>query len=133
MHLDVCLYVENCVLLGLDWVEPMMHFFCTSHVHAFFMHMYPLLFFCLYSIVIINSLSLADSLCMAPKHKSTLPRNPLRSRTSSSNPTPLHIPFRDEKARKYFSKNFSNCGIHSECHVVLSDFSDIALPIFIHN
>ena len=24
MHLDVCLNVENYVLVGLDWVEPMM-------------------------------------------------------------------------------------------------------------
>ena len=41
MHLNVCLYVENCVLIGLDWVEPMMQFFYISHVHAFFMHTYP--------------------------------------------------------------------------------------------
>ena len=27
IHLDVCLVVENCVLIGLDWVEPMMQFF----------------------------------------------------------------------------------------------------------
>ena len=36
MHLDVCLNIGNCVLLGLDWVEPMMQFFfSTSHVHAY--------------------------------------------------------------------------------------------------
>ena len=38
MYLDVCLYVENCVLIGLDWVESMMQFFFyISHVRAFFM------------------------------------------------------------------------------------------------
>ena len=35
MHLDVCLYVENCVLIGLDWVEPMMQIFFAYHM---FMH-----------------------------------------------------------------------------------------------
>ena len=37
--IDVCLYVETCVLLGLDWVEPMMHFSlhvtCSCIVHAY--------------------------------------------------------------------------------------------------
>ena len=35
MHLDVCLFVENCVLLGLNWVEPMMQFLLACHM---FMH-----------------------------------------------------------------------------------------------
>ena len=35
MHLDVCLNVENCVLFGLDWVEPMMPFLLARHM---FMH-----------------------------------------------------------------------------------------------
>ena len=35
MHLDVCLIVENCVMLGLDWVEPMMQLFLARHM---FMH-----------------------------------------------------------------------------------------------
>ena len=35
MHLDMCLYVENCVLIGLDWVEPMMQFLLAHHI---FMH-----------------------------------------------------------------------------------------------
>ena len=47
---------------------------------------------------------------MAPKRKSALSQNPLRSRTSflSSDPTPSHIQFRDEDAQKDFSENFSN-------------------------
>ena len=36
MHLDVCLICCNdCVMLGLDWAEPMMYLVCMSHVHAF--------------------------------------------------------------------------------------------------
>ena len=46
MHLDVCLYVENCVLIGLDWVEPIMHLFCTSHVHAYVHSSFLLLVLC---------------------------------------------------------------------------------------
>ena len=35
MHLDVCLIVENCVLLGLDWVEPMMQFLLARHMFMY--------------------------------------------------------------------------------------------------
>ena len=117
-----------------------MHFFfCISHAHAFFMHTYP--FFSIFLVLCCEgaflfvslSLSLSDSLCMAPKCKSTLSRNPLRSGTSSFDPTPLHIRFRDEMACKGFSKNFSNCGIHLERHMVLSNFSDTALPTVIYS
>ena len=69
----------------------------------------------------------------APKRKFTLVRNPLHSGSSSFDPTLLHIRFRDEKARKDFLENFSNRGIHSERHVVLSDFSDTDLPTVIHS
>ena len=50
---------------------------------------------------------------MAPKCKSTPSENPLRSwaSTSSSNPTPSHVRFRNNKAQKDFSRR----GIHSEC------------------
>ena len=45
---------------------------------------------------------------MAPKRKSTLSQNPLRSRTSSSsNPTPSHVQFHDQDARKDYLENFS--------------------------
>ena len=57
----------------------------------------------------------------------------LDSRTSSFDPTSLHIRFHDEKARKHFLENFSNCGIHSEHHVVLSNFSNTTLPTVIHS
>ena len=78
------------------------------------------------------SLSLSDRLRMAPKRKSTPSQNLLHSGTSSFDPTPLHIRFCDEKAHKDFSENFSKCVIYPECHMVLSDFSDTALPVLIH-
>ena len=71
---------------------------------------------------------------MTPKHKSTLSQNPLRSGAStSSDPTPSHIRFRDEDARKAFLENFSRRGIHSERQVILTDFADTDLPDVIHS
>ena len=50
MHLDVCLYVENCVLIGLDWVEPMMQFLlhitCSCIFHAYVPFLFYLLVLC---------------------------------------------------------------------------------------
>ena len=79
------------------------------------------------------SFSLSNKLHMAPKHKSTLSQNPIHFETSSSDPTPLYVQFRDEKARKDFSENFSKCGVHSKHHVILLDFSDTTLPTVIHS
>ena len=71
---------------------------------------------------------------MAPKRKSTSSQNPLRSGpSSSSDPTPFHIQFHDDDARKDFSENFSWWGVHSECQVILVDFAEINLPTVIHN
>ena len=71
---------------------------------------------------------------MAPKRKSTPSQNPLRSgASSSSDSTPSHIRFRDEDARKAFSENFSQRGIHSERRVILADFADTDLPDVIHS
>ena len=71
---------------------------------------------------------------MAPKRKSTLSQNLLHSgASSSSDPTPSFVQFHDENARKNFSENFCRRGIHLECHIILSDFSDIGLSIVIHS
>ena len=70
---------------------------------------------------------------MAPKCKSTSSRNPLRSRTSTSNPTLTHVQFRDGKAHQDFLDNFSKHGVHLKRHVILPDLSDTALPTVIHN
>ena len=71
---------------------------------------------------------------MAPKRKSTPARNPLHSGASSSfDPSPSTVQFRDDDTFKAFSENFSKRGIHSECQVVLSDFADTDLPSVIHS
>ena len=71
---------------------------------------------------------------MASKRKSAPSRNSLRSGvSSSSDPTPSFIRFRDEDARKDFSKNFSQQGVHSERRVILADFADTDLPDVIHS
>ena len=70
---------------------------------------------------------------IAPKRKSTPSQNPLRSEaSSSSDPTPSHIRFRDENAQKDFSENFSRWGVHSERWVILADFADTNLLDVIH-
>ena len=71
---------------------------------------------------------------MAPKRKSVPSWNPLRSEASSSfDPTPSHIRFHDEDARKDFSENFSRRGVHLERRVILADFVDTNLPDVIHS
>ena len=71
---------------------------------------------------------------MAPKRKSTLSQNPLRSRTlSSSDPTSFDFQFHNEDAWKDFSRKFSWQGVHSERRVILADFADTNLPDVIHS
>ena len=71
---------------------------------------------------------------MAPKRKSTPARNPHHADASSStDPSPSTIRFRDDDAFMAFSKNFSKRGIHSERQVVLSDFADTDLLSIIHS
>ena len=63
-----------------------------------------------------------------------LPKGLIHSGASFSfDSTSLHVWFHDEKARQDFSENFSRHGIHSECEVVLFDFSDIDLSTVIHS
>ena len=115
-----------------------------SHVHTFPMHMY--LLFNIFNIIDVawdffdcSSLFLPLIMftlvvSMAPKRKSTLARNPLRSGASSSfDPSPYNVRFHDDDVFKAFSENFSRRGIHSECLVILSDFADTNLPSVIHS
>ena len=114
-----------------------------SHVHAFPMHTYSLLnilvIFELLGTFLIVFLSLPLFLftlvvSMAPKGKSTPTQNPLHSSASSSSDSaPLSLRFHDDDAHKAFSENFSRRGVHSECQVILANFADTDLPIFIHN
>ena len=113
IHLDVCLYVENCVLIGLDWVEPMMQIFFAYHMFMHFscIRTLSILYILAPVVMVFLSLSLSHSLRIAPKCKFTPSRNPFLSEASSSDPTPLHIQFRDEKARQDISENFSKRGL----------------------
>ena len=98
MHFICVLYMLSCcVLLGLDWVEPMMYLSLHVTCSCIFIHTYLHFFRFLYTAVIGTFLTLFLSLSlflalvcsMAPKRKSTPSQNPLRSRaSSSSNPTP---------------------------------------------
>ena len=142
--LDVCLLCWNdCVLVGLDWVEPMM--FLLLHITCLCIFMYTYLTFSIFLYIDCDwcfsaclslsfSLILLVSCSMAPKWKSTPSRNPLRFKAFSfSDPTPSHVRFHDDNARQDFSENFSRQAIHSECQVILSNFSNTDLPTVIHS
>ena len=115
-----------------------------SHVHAFPIHTY-LLFnifdiidvawnFSDYSFLFLPLFLFTLVVSMAPKRKSTPAQNPLHSSaSSSSDPSPSNIRFRDDDAFKAFSENFSRRGIHSERQVILLDFADTDLPSVIHS
>ena len=144
MHYRCVLYLLQCyVLVGLDWAEPMMSLLLHIKCSCIFMHTYLQFFYILmywlcwcFSTCLSFSLSFFLVSCvMAPKQKFVPSQNPLCSgtSTSSSDPTPFSVRFRDEKARKDFSENFSKWGVHSECQVILSDFSNSDLPTVIYN
>ena len=129
-----------CVLVRLDWVEPMMHLYL--HVTCSCIHTFNSLYFDIHCtigtflIVFLSpSISLSYVSCfMAPKRKSTLSQNPLHSKASSSSDlTPSFVWLCDERACKDFSKNFSRQGIHLERQVILFDFSNIAFPTVIYS
>ena len=130
-----------CVLLGLDWAEPMM--LLILHVTCLCIRTFISLYSYIALVLFCVSLSLSPSLFLvlvysvAPKRKSTPSRNPLCSGTSSSSspsdPTPSYVRFRDDKAHKDFLENFSRRDIHSERQLILSDFSDTDLPTIIYN
>ena len=130
-----------CVLVGLDWAKPMMflllHVTCSCIHSIFFPYLIDIDLCWYFSVCHSLSLFLSVSCSMAPKRKSTPSQNPLRSGASSSSSpidsTPSHVQFRDEKACMDFLENFSRHSIHLECQVVLSDFSDTDLPIFIYS
>ena len=136
----------NCLCasrFGLGWAYDAFYF--ARHM---FMHFHAYVPYIQYISIYLNylelfwlslsspSLSLVYvSVSMAPKHKSAPSQNPLRSRASSSSfdPTPFSIRFRDEDARKDFSENFSRRGVHSERWDILADFVDTDLPNVIYS
>ena len=127
--------------IGLGWAHDVfiiachmfMHFSCI-HTFLFYPIDIDIVWYSSASLSLSVSVSLLVSLRMAPKHKSAPSRNPLSSEaSSSSNPTPSHVKFHDDKAHQDFSENFSRRSIHSEHQVILSDFSDTNLPTIIHS
>ena len=103
-----------CVLIGLDWAGPMMQFVlhvtCSCISYAYVLS-FPYIwyiwivweFYDYFSLFLpLNLFTLVMS--MAPKRKSTPAWNPLRSGASSStDPSPSNIRFRDDDAFKAFS------------------------------
>ena len=108
------------------------------HFHAYILYILYILIYWLYwcfSVCLFLSLSLVYISCvMAPKRKSTPSQNPFHFEAStSSDPSPLHVRFHDEKAKSNFFENFFRRGIHSKRQVILSNFSDTDLPTIIHS
>ena len=140
----MCIYFVAIMCVGrfgLGCVHYAFIFACHMfmHFHAYVPSILYILIYCLVGAFLIVSLSPSISLScvscfMAPKCKSTPSQNPLHSgASSSSDPTPSSVQFRDEKVCKDFSENFSRRGIHSECQVIFSDFSDTTLPTVIYS
>ena len=135
--------VIDCVLVGLDWAEPMMQFLlhvtrsCIPHAYILFLNILDIFeFFGAFLIVYFFSLSILFTLVMsmAPKHKSTPARNPLHFNASSSfDSAPLSLQFHDDDAHNAFSENFSRRSIHSKRQGILVDFTNTNLPTVIHS
>ena len=126
--------------VGLGWAHAVftIAYHMLIHFHAYVLYILYILIYWLYwcfSACLFLSLSLVYVSCiMAPKRKSTSSRNPLRfGAFTSSDPTPSHIWFHDKKTKSVFFEKFSRQGVHSECQVILSDFSDTNLPTVIYS
>ena len=113
-----------------------LHVTCSC-IHTFmFLYSYILPCWCFSNCLSLSlSLFLALVCFMGPKRKSTPSQNLLcfGASTFFFYLTPFHVRFRDDKARKDFSENFSRQGIHSERQVILLDFSNTDLPTVIYN
>ena len=99
---------------------------CIFHAYILFIFSYFKLVFCSLSL----SLSRIDC-AIAPKpHKSIPAQSPFcgSGSSSSDSPVPSHIRIHDEKAKTDLFENFQNRGVHLERQVILSDFSNTALP-----
>ena len=126
--------------IGLSWAHDVftIAYHMLMHFHAYILHILYIILYWLYwcfSACLFLSFSLVYFSCvMALKHKSTPSQNPFRSGASTSfDPTPSSVRFRDDKSRQEFSENFSRQGVHSKCQVILSDFFDTNLPTVIHS
>ena len=128
--------------IGLGWAHDAISFAYHMFMHSpcictiFSIYLLYLNYFGAFLIVFLSLPLFLFTLVvfMAPKCKSTPSQNPLRSRaSSSSDPTPSHIRFRDKDSWNDFSENFSRRGVHLERWVILVDFADTDLPTVIHS
>ena len=79
-------------------------------------------------LLLLNLFTLVVS--MAPKHKSTPAQNPLRfGASSSTDPSPFNVRFRDDDAFKAFSENFSRRSIHSERQSFCRTLPTLTFPL----
>ena len=128
-----------CVLIGLDWTEPMMQFVlhgtCSCISYAYvpsfqytcfiwiawdFSDCFSFSPLFLFTIVV----------SMAPKRKSTPAQNSLRFDASSSfDSASLSLQFCDDDAHKAFSENFSRRDIHSEHQVIWQTSPTLTFPL----
>ena len=100
-----------------------MYFLCIHTIFSYMWYIWTIWdsYDCSSLLLPLNLFTLVVS--MAPKHKSTLARNLLHSSASSStDPSPSTIRFRDDDAFKVFLENFSKRGIHLKRQVILSNF-----------
>ena len=107
------------MLVGLDWTEPMLFLLLYITCSCIFMHTFFTFFRLLYNELFWDFsdylflphlfLSLVYVSCViALERKFASSRNTLHSEAStSSDPTPSHVRFRDEKAKMDFFENFS--------------------------
>ena len=131
--------LKLCVLVGLDWVEPMMflllHVTCSCIFHAYIPIFSFLLILTVFGTFMCVALSffLSASLLYGTKEQVHFVLEPSLFQASTFDFTPSHVRFHDDKACKDFLENFSRLSIHLECQVVLSDFSNTDLPIVIYS
>ena len=106
MHLDVCLIIGMCARrFGLGFTHDTIYIFaCHIFMHISCIHILFFLFIylwlCSLSFSLSPSLSQIDYIWhLSANHKSTLAKNPLGSRSSSSDPPvlPLHVMGRPNK------------------------------------
>ena len=109
--LKSCMFymLKSCVLVGLDWAELMMlillhvTFSCIFHAYIPFFSYFDIDVVWYSSACLSLFLFLSDSLRMVPQRKTTPSQNLLHSKaSSSSDSTPLHVKFRDDKAHQNF-------------------------------
>ena len=125
--------------IGLGWAHDAItfacHMFMHSHAYVLYIQYIVILFYCLGLFQLSLSPSFSSvcvSLLLWPPNANLLRLGTLCFGASTySNPTPFSIWFCDKKAKSDFFENFSRWGVHSECQVILLDFSDTYLPTVI--